>query len=287
MRIRTPLLAIGLTFLSIAIPVKAEQAFPVSSLPDAPQIDGDAKEWGTNWLDVAVKPAREDDDKNSVGEITVQLQAAVVGEEFFLIARWPDKDADTEYRHWEWKGNKYKRVRSRDDMFAVRFDMGGDFNACMVADADYKVDTWLWSAGRSDIMNYATDGYHIISLNMITDAAEYKTPTDNTVYIKKWQDEGVAGFENTRPGKKKTEDTLPSIEFPGAPTGSIADVGAKGKWQDGFWTLEFKRKLNTGHDDDVALPATGTITGQIAVFDKNNADHKSFSDPLIFDFSAR
>lgn len=37
------------------------------------------------------------------------------------------------------------------------------------------------------------------------------------------------------------------------PQGSRADVQAKGVWRDGMWTVEFARKLVTGHQDDVAF----------------------------------
>ena len=35
------------------------------------------------------------------------------------------------------------------------------------------------------------------------------------------------------------------------PSGSRADVKAKGAWHKGIWTIEFQRKLQTGHPDDV------------------------------------
>ena len=37
------------------------------------------------------------------------------------------------------------------------------------------------------------------------------------------------------------------------PSGSRADVRAKGQWQDGRWTIEFARPLQTGHSDDIAF----------------------------------
>ncbi len=35
------------------------------------------------------------------------------------------------------------------------------------------------------------------------------------------------------------------------PSGSRADIKAKGVWKDGEWTIEFGRALNTGNDDDI------------------------------------
>ena len=35
------------------------------------------------------------------------------------------------------------------------------------------------------------------------------------------------------------------------PTNSRADITAKGNWKNGTWTIEFGRKLNTSHADDI------------------------------------
>ena len=47
-------------------------------------------------------------------------------------------------------------------------------------------------------------------------------------------------------------DTVPRYRHR-QPTESRADIKAKGIWQDGFWTIEFQRKLVTGNEDDVQL----------------------------------
>ena len=280
-----PFFTIALIFLVFhSATVRSDNELAVSALSAAPSIDGDASDWGNEWVSVHVKPAKEDDNKNRTGELDVQIQAGVNGQEFYLIARWPDEQADIIYRPLIWKKNKYKPSKKRDDMFAVRFEMGGDFNSCMIADANYEVDTWLWSAARSNEKNYATDGHHLITLKMTENAAEYTTPSGKTVYIYKWSDEGKPGFKNAKRSKKKTEDSLPGVTFLGEPEGSIADVSAKGVWKDGFWTLEFKRKLNTGYKDDVVLPEKGAIRGQVAVFNKGFAEHKSFSEFINFKF---
>jgi hypothetical protein len=69
-------------------------------------------------------------------------------------------------------------------------------------------------------------------------------------------------------------------------SGSAADVAAKGRWKAGHWQLEFSRALNTGNADDVVFKPGQKILGQIAVFNQGYAEHKSVSEPLLFDFSA-
>ncbi len=286
MRIRS-LLAV--TILGIGSSAFAATTVPVVALDTPPVVDGDLSEWSGDWQDIAIHPALEGDAKNRTGELVVQLQVGIAEERIYFAARWPDSEPDTVYKPWEWKKKKYKRGKDRDDMFAVRFDMAGDFNTCMIEDADYKVDVWLWSAGRSNQKDYATDMWHLITQEVLENAAEFDTPSGKKVFIRKSADDGMPGFENNKPKRRKKfeGDELPGIELTRGPKGSIADVAAKGVWKDGFWHLELGRLLHTGHDDDVTLAGIDTKRGQIAVFNKGYAEHKSVSEELLFSFPPR
>ena len=66
--------------------------------------------------------------------------------------------------------------------------------------------------------------------------------------------------------------------------GSIADIKAKGVWKNGMWTLELKRKMNTGHGDDIAFKKGQAIKGGIAVFDRTGDDDHAISETLTFQF---
>ena len=68
------------------------------------------------------------------------------------------------------------------------------------------------------------------------------------------------------------------------PTGSVADVQAKGLWFDGKWHLEIRRKLHTGHGDDISFPKSGKVVGGIAIFDGSIDDDHTNSRNLIFKF---
>lgn len=281
-----------LAALGLASSASAEMAEPrdlvVQKLASAPTIDGDLSEWGSAWEVIPVDEAIEADNKNRVGKIDVEVQFGVAGDELYFAARWPDATESRDYKPWSWKKSRklYKRGKNRDDMFALRFDMGGDFRTCMIEKANYDVDVWLWSAGRSDQVNYATDGWHRISFDPIADAAEYEMDDGTVIYIKKQSDDGQAGFENNKPKRKKFQgDELPGVNIVGDPRGSVGDVAAKGVWKDGYWHLEMKRKLDTGHSDDVSLKGIDGIRSQIGVFDQGFAEHKSVSGELRLDFT--
>jgi hypothetical protein len=57
----------------------------------------------------------------------------------------------------------------------------------------------------------------------------------------------------------KKGDKLPYIYFDsktkGRWGGSVDDVEARGSWKDGYWTVELRRRLNTGNADDIRLAA--------------------------------
>lgn len=286
MRIGHLCAAVMLVGTSLLIQADQRQQLDVVVLDFSPQTDGKLNEWQAlePYL-ITITPASENDKLNRTGTIEVKLWAGVRDGVIHIAAQWPDDAPDTDFRPWEWRGNKYKRSKTRDDMFSLRFALAGEYNRSMIADANYEVDVWLWSAGRSNAVGNATDYKHTISLKMIDNVAEYETESGKTVYIDRDKDEGNIGFATQKPGKIKTATRLPSIDIRGDASGSIADVTARGVWKDGFWMLEMQRLLDTGHDDDVRLFAGQEILGQIAVFNRSGGQHKSVSEPLLFRFS--
>ena len=281
----------GLTY------AQSPQVVPVVALASEPKVDGHLADWGSDgWIKVAIKPAlsREertkhglepDDDKNQTGSLTVQMKAGVAGGRFYLAFKYPDSAADTQHRLWQWRGDKYAEGKEREDMMAVRFHMSGDFDRSMLSLKDYKVDVWLWSAARTNPTGIAEDMHHHMTTNMLDSAAEYELPSKKTVYIKKTRDAGSAPYKMLPRPKDNKGDKLPSFEL-AQPAGSAADVAAKGEWKAGNWTLEFGRAMTSGQADDVVFKPGQKILGQIAVFDKGYSEHKSVSEPLLFDFSA-
>ncbi len=258
---------------------------PVVALAAAPTVDGNLEEWGADgWIDIPVKPAKEEDPDNTTGTLTARLKAGIAGDRIHLALRWPDPAADVNYRPWKWAGNRYKRSKQRDDMLAVRFDMGGDYAECMLSKTDYRVDLWQWSAGRSNPGGLAEDFVHVITTSAMENAAEYEHPEGGMVYIRKIRDAGNPVYELLDAPEVNKGDELPGARTLEGGSGSLVDVSARGVWKEGFWNLEISRKLDTGHDDDVRLIGIKEIKGAIAVFNNGHAEHKSFSPTLLFRF---
>ena len=109
---------------------------------------------------------------------------------------------------------------------------------------------------------------------------EYKTKR-GMIYIDRPGDAGQSPFKSQSPPAQKQADRIAKY-LPRTPTGSQADVQAKGRHANGRWTLELARKLDTGHADDAKLVIGQAYRCAIAVFDReSNEDHRSSREFLV------
>lgn len=261
----------------------------VVKLLAAPTLDGDLADWKPEggkeaWNAVEVYPALKDDTLNETGDKGVTMLGGVFGDTLYFAFRWPDDSKSVTYKNWRWQRGKYQRGKERDDMFAIRFHMDGDYDVCMLTDKTYRVDVWKWSAGRSDLLGQAEDMTHLISKTPMEDAAEYGEGKD-IIYIKKLKDDGEIFYDNSRAPETQEGEVLSGVELKPVIPSSLTDVKAKGAWQDNHWTLEMSRKLNTGHPDDIVFKPGQKVAGAIAVFNKGYAEHKSVNGNLLFDLT--
>lgn len=276
---------------------KAPQTVSVIALDKAPVLDGKVADWPKNgWVKIKVTPAVPKDerekygldpeDRNVTGDLTLDLLAGVVGDRIYLAARWPDDSEDVEFKGWRWLGSRYVEGKKREDNFAVRFHLADDYDRSMLSEKTYAVDLWFWSAARTNPLGLAEDWTHHFTTQMVDNAAEYEVKGVGTVYIRKVRDDGEPIYKMIPRPRRKVEAQMPSFELNNKPSGSVADVQAKGRWEKKYWALEFSRKLNTGHPDDVVFRPGVKVLGQVAVFNRGAEENKSVSEPLLFDFSA-
>jgi hypothetical protein len=111
---------------------------------------------------------------------------------------------------------------------------------------------------------------------------------ENAPYPQLDQVEEISDYSIFRAG-----DRIPYIIFHPLDTpwgGSRDDLKAKGIWQDGRWTVEFARKLNTGHNDDIRFKATPGETRyyvfDVAVFDRSIVKHTS-TGPISLEITGK
>ena len=159
------------------------------------------------------------------------------------------------------------------------------------------VDLMQWRAARSNAVGMADDGYVLQYRLFDTGKKMFSWNLDRKAMIPKFMfDPAKVGFKSlteadvgdtSKPQAViretnavaydpnagwKTGDVLPGrlLTRTGA-KGSAADNNeVKGVWKDGVWTVEFTRKLDTGHpEDDKILEEGGVYTIGLAVHDDN------------------
>jgi len=157
------------------------------------------------------------------------------------------------------------------------------------------LDLWQWRAARSNGVGYASDDWVLEYRN--GDAG--RSPFFNRPKPEFMYDEKAVGFRaipetelQARMGKSaltegKTAVPLdPSAKFAVGdllpqyllrePQGSGADVLASGRYADGHWTVELRRKLSTGNPDDKVMRPGRAYPVGFAVFDDTVSNRRHY-----------
>ncbi|HWH75636.1 MAG TPA: ethylbenzene dehydrogenase-related protein [Methylibium sp.] len=88
----------------------------------------------------------------------------------------------------------------------------------------------------------------------------------------------VEAYSEALDAKIPVGTVLPSVVFSRPFTGDRGDVDVKAVWREGWWTLEARRKLDTGSQYD--QPIEDGIFLWVAVFDHNQVRHTRHMQPL-------
>ena len=238
---------------------RSPQTLELLSMPiapaDIPTIDGVAQE--SVW---ARAPITQTLDFASQRPIT--LQSAHTSEQIFFRVTYPDAAPSETHKSWGWDPQEaiYKPLPDREDMFVFKWSLVGNTVHLGLRDAEpHRADIWFWKAHRTNPVGYADDKWQVVSAEPHPKAKELTSATHGALFFRRLGDAGRSAY-----GEKRFYEyeraVLPKY-YPRPPQGSRADIRAKGGWADGQWTIEWARKLQTGHDDDVAL-----IPGQTYLF---------------------
>ena len=227
-----------------------EQILPAIHVTEPPVIDGLA-------TDVVWEKAQEIKTHDKAADLTVSLKAVYTDSEIFLLVIFPDPDESRTHKSWTWdKGRELYTVgNDREDVFVIKWSM--DIKATglsIYADNPHRADIWYWKACRTDGAGFADDKSHVYSQKENRDATKTISRSGKTMYLLRNGDEGTSAF--TIDLRSDYEgDILPRFLIK-QPTGSRADVKAKGRWENGAWTIEFRRNFLTGNQDDVQFNTT-------------------------------
>ena len=226
-------------------PAMSNQNVIAEKVNQAPIIDGRADD--PVWME-----APEITTFDTVAGIEIALRAVHTSDELFILVTFPD---DTENRDhkllvWDEQIGAYQIGPKREDVVILKWSMEPhSVDLSLSGDQPYRADVWYWKASRTDHAGYADDKMQDYCMIHKSRARRMISSGGRTFYLTRSGDEGEPAYR-AAVYEKYLEDELPMYTFH-TPQGSRADVRAKGHWQNGMWTVEFRRKLSTGHIDDV------------------------------------
>ena len=266
----------------------------------------------------AVQVPFEGKEKFAGKKATVNTKAVYTDDGIYFRFNWKDADKSVTKGAWKFDGQKWAHQEGNEDRISLLFEIerinkfatkgcavvchvpagktakDGKFGTTSAAE---KGDLWHWKAARSDPAGFADDTW-------LTQISEKKGGRKS--------DAGKGGDKKNMttdkskpmympaPGKKlaanevllvahaveikdysgfKAGDTL-TYRMPKMPEGSRADIKALSRHADGSWTVVLYRKLDTGHDDDVAFNPRKKYNFAMALFD-NSGDEDSYDSEVL------
>lgn len=230
---------------SLAAPPPAAPTLEALKVSQPPRVDGlmDEPDWARAPELVTHDP---------IAGIDLRLRAVYTDESIFVLVQFPDPTEDLEQKTLVWHRDLqlYKIGPKREDTLVLKWNMENEpVDLRLDADAPYQADIWYWKACRTQPMGYADDKMQVYSNHSAKDAKRLISKSGRTFFLRRPGDAGNSAYQVVVAAEFST-DTIPRYQ-PREPTGSRADIRSKGVWRDGEWTVEFGRRLNTGHLDDV------------------------------------
>jgi len=237
------------TFNAFAMEAKQLSSLKIDG---APTIDGSAEEgfWESSTSILTY---------DKIAGITIELRSVHNGENIFFLVRYPDATESRQHKYLVWDDalKAYRSGPKREDSFVFKWNMETrPVELSISGDDAYKADVWYWKANRTDPVGYADDKFHSYGHESLGNSLLVINKTGKPFFLERLGDGGKATYLSMTYDRYSTPE-VPRYHIR-QPTGSRADIRAKGNWKNGVWTIEWARKLKTGHTDDVQLE-TGKV----------------------------
>ncbi len=218
----------------------------ISIKVDAPPvIDGDSSD--PAWKNAPVLTTHD-----PVAGIDLLIQSVYSRDKIYMLARYQDQTENRQHKELVWNVEKqqYEIGPTREDAFVFKWNMlpiAADIT--ISANLPYKADVWYWKSSRTDPIGYADDKIQTYQTLKSKNSKLLISKDGQFFYLTRKGDQGDSAYKfNIHMDKTETQVPMYSNRIP---TGSRADISAKGQWNNGVWTIEFERALQTGHKDDL------------------------------------
>jgi PAS domain S-box-containing protein len=176
----------------------------------------------------------------------------------------PDERVDT----WHWKGARNYLLRYMDDKWLNnKKTIGWDYKDIEAARQSDSLDKASGLEGLGG--NYIDNSQTIMIQGKAVKIPLYWEPgshNEDALFITQEEIKNGEAIKIAHPDQINQNHIVPGyVLF--RPIGSRGDIDAVGMWKDGFWNLEFSRRLVTGNADDVQFDITKNYRFGIAVMD--------------------
>jgi hypothetical protein len=226
---------------------------------------------------------------------------------------------------WDEARQEYVEGPQIEDSVMLSFEAGCEWTPSLLGGYMYDFDAWHWMAARSDPLGQAVDLYgnvqdrklrdpdfhrfesriqqddwvmkftenHAVDLNAPWDEMDrvyMKQEYTPVLYLKAVPDGGPNHPDFARqlpaPAATPVDKSRPYPQFiPLQLEGGAGEVGAKGHWQDGYWTVEFRRDRLTPARAIFDTLFNRLVQFSVHVFDQTEAiDEASESGRLFLRF---
>jgi hypothetical protein len=224
--------------------------------------------------------------ENAAKSVAATLRSVHTDTHVYFLVRWWDETRDDEaHKPFVWDAGKsaYVEGPQREDMFALAFEHTGPFTADMLAPQESVWDVWHWKATRTNPQGFAMDrSHHYTRAQWEGKGKSHQARDGEAIWIARPEDAGDSVEKKQPMPAERGADRVPQY-LPGTPSGSAADVRAKGTWSKGWWTLELERKLDSGHPDDTAFDLKRTYRMAVSAHDRTgDMDKASGIVELVF-----
>lgn len=260
-----------LLMLLVLLPALAQAELQVNALKVAvgPLVDGDNSD--AVWQQA--KPVMIND---QASKEALLLSAVYTDERVYFLVQYPDKAENPLHKPWMWDAaaERYVEGPHREDTFVFKWSMmAQDVNLSNFSDDDYRADVWYWKANRTNLAGYADDKMHVLASKKKQvkpgqeeeDSHELRSVSGKLHYLNRVADQGEPPYRKVARPEIKGEPVVNRFA-PVVPSGSRGDVEAKGRWVSGFWVIEFSRKLQTGHADDIQFSPEQSPLFGVSIF---------------------
>ncbi len=246
---------LGASWVGVSISLNAtESARTVQAgwTSSAPVVDGDCR-------DQAWQAATSFNVFDRLADITIEILTLYDADQIYLCVRFPDDDEDRLHKPYIWDAAamRYRTGPAREDTLVLKWAIESSTkDLTLQAEKSYRADVWYWKANRTDLAGFADDKLQIYTSGNMPQATQLWSHSGQAFYLRRSGDEGTAAYL-TQAFSEFMGKTVPKYTSQ-EPAGSRADVHAKGQWKNGYWTVEFARRLQTGHRDDVQFKTENT-----------------------------